>query len=297
MSVDSEMITEQEARLAELYCICMETQSIDRLFERAGQKLLDIIPAEFVTYLNVSQKTLHLSGRRPSPAEWPRITSHANRCLEGADKSPSNDGDLKTIHHGAERKQVTLAADADLVWTGAVERDGRLSGVVTVYGTHQPLSSSDKQTLRSARTMLGDAVARISEVSEFRGDPESAPGVDVFVVSIDTSIASGDVTGLLMSKLQDAIAKRLAGSIPDAFMVAKLGINRLMVVGHPDHPLPLERWEKLCMNAVASLDEKLGYRLQLNLSEGDLDRLNEIPVCGLVSKPSLPSDQGTQRSA
>jgi hypothetical protein len=297
MSVDSDVVNDQETRLAELYCVCMETQTLPRLFERAGQKLLEMIPAEFVTYLDVSLKTMHICGRRPSDAELPRITAHANRCLEGTDKSPSDDGELTTVQHGTQQRQVALAADADLIWTGAVERDGRLIGVVTLYGPNRRLTASDKQTLRSARTMLGDAVSRLSDLTALQNEGELANGVDVFVVSIDTSIASGDVTGLLMSRLQDAIAKRLAGSIPDAFMVAKLGINRLMVVGHPDHPLPLERWESLCKKAVASLDEKLGYRLQLNLSEGDLDKINEVAVCGLVSKPNLSSEQNIQRSA
>ena len=116
------------------------------------------------------------------------------------------------------------------------------------------------------------------------------PGVDVFVLTIDTSVSRGDITGLVMSKLQDAVAKRLAGHIPDAFMVAKLGLNRLMVVGNPNQPLPLHEWEKSCAQAIESLSKSSGLTIDFTISEGDLDRISESPICGLIGKPSMPKD-------
>ena len=112
--------------------------------------------------------------------------------------------------------------------------------------------------------------------------------MDVFVLTIDTAVSRGDITGLVMSKLQDAVAKRLANHIPDAFMVAKLGLNRLMVVGNPNHPLPLSAWETDCRQALESLSTRTGLKIDFTITEGDLDRIADSPICGLISKPTMP---------
>ncbi|MGB0646026.1 MAG: hypothetical protein ACPGQS_02565, partial [Bradymonadia bacterium] len=71
-----------------------------------------------------------------------------------------------------------------------------------------------------------------------------------------------------------------------AFMVAKLGLNRLMVVGNPNRPMPLSHWEVACAEALRSLSETSGIRIDFSIEKGDLDRINESPICGLVSKPA-----------
>ena len=287
MKIDTSITPVHEAQTADLFCLCMEAKRLDRLIEGAGEKLAEIMSANLVTYLDIEGRRLHLVGPSISTAEQERVEAHARRCLEGADKSPDGSEAIEIIQHGQNRSICGEHQEAELLWTGAIERAGKLVGVLTIYGPQRPLTVNENRILRSARTIIGESIQRLLEIQQLRTSESEGSQVDMFMVTIDPEISRGDVTGLAMSKLQDAVAKRLATSIPDAFMVAKLGINRLMVVGHPDHPLALDQWSILCTRALQSLSERIGYPVDVKLTEGSLDNLSQVPICGLVSKPSI----------
>ena len=287
MNVDIAMTPEQEAQTADLYCLCMESNHLDRLIARAGEKLAEIMNAKVVTYLDIDSQYLHVIGTPPTQACKTRIAAHARRCLEGSDKVVQAGDDIQQIAHGDDANSVAVDQEVELLWTGAIDRDGRLVGVITLYGEQRRLTVLDNRILRNARSIIGEAVHRLVELEQLRVSDSDEPQLDMFIVTIDPAASRGDVTGLAMSKLQDAVAKRLASSIPDAFMVAKLGINRLMVVGHPDHPLPLSQWSTLCKRALVSLSDRIGFNIDVELAEGRLENLGQVPICGLVSKPSI----------
>ena len=297
MRVDIAMTPEQEAQTAELYCICMESNHLDRLIARAGEKLAAMMKAQVVTYLDIDSQYLHVVGKPPTAIAKERIEAHARRCLEGTDKGVHNGKTLEQVAHGDLEHDPTDDQDIELLWTGAIERDGRLVGVITLYGPQRRLTVLDNRILRNARSIIGESIQRLAELQQLRMNDTGEPQLDMFVVTIDPAASRGDVTGLAMSKLQDAVAKRLASSIPDAFMVAKLGINRLMVVGHPDHPLPLTQWTTLCQRALVSLSERVGFHIDVRLAEGRLENLSQVPICGLVSKPPIRDGVSLRDSA
>ena len=297
MKNDSAMITDQEAQTAELYCLCMESNRLERLIRDAGEKLAELIDARVVTYLDIERQQLHLVGGITRGVLNERIEAHARRCLEGADKLPQLGGHIEWIRHSEDDISSDESDQLQLLWTGAIERNGALVGVITLYATQRSLSLAESRLLRSSRTIIGESIQRLRDLEALRDEDPRGTNLDMFVVTIDPEASRGDVTGLAMSKLQDAVAKRLASQIPDAFMVAKLGINRLMVVGHPDHPLPLVQWTALCNRALVSLSERVGYQIDVQLSEGSLSNLNNVPICGLVSKPTIREQREVRESA
>ena len=297
MNVDIAMTPEQEAQTADLYCLCMESNHLDRLIARAGEKLAEIMNAEVVTYLDIDRQYLHVVGTPPTEACKTRIAAHARRCLEGSDKTLNEGDGIQQVLHGDGGSDQLGEREMELLWTGAIDRDGRLVGVITLYGERRRLTVLDNRILRNARTIIGESIQRLAELEQLRINDSKEPQLDMFIVTIDPAASRGDVTGLAMSKLQDAVAKRLASSIPDAFMVAKLGINRLMVVGHPDHPLPLTQWSTLCNRALINLSERIGFQIDVELTEGSLDNLGQVPICGLVSKPSIRNNENARSSA
>ena len=279
---------DRDSFLADLYCICTEASDFRRLLQRVGPKLHEVLSTDVLSYLDIESQTLYLNGRAVSLRESERIETHARRCLEGVDKQSIGGQLFKIVGLKPRDQETESIAETDLLWTGAVEREGRLVGVMTLYGTQRNLDHGDKQLMGAVRGLIGDGDHRLKQVSTVRRHGVQEPGVDVFVLTIDTSVSRGDITGLLMSKLQDAVAKRLAHHIPDAFMVAKLGINRLMVVGNPNQPLPLAHWDAACREALETLSERTGIAIDFTITEGDLDRIAESPICGLVSKPTMP---------
>ena len=297
MKIDTSITPEHESQTADLYCLCMEAKRLDRLIAGAGEKLAEIMSANLVTFLDIESRRLHLVGPTIAISEQERVEAHARRCLEGADKSPDGSEAIEIIRHGEKTSEGGDQEETELLWTGAIERTGKLAGVLTVYGPQRSLTVSENRILRTARTIIGESIQRLSEIQQLRTAEPDASQVDMFMVTIDPEISRGDVTGLAMSKLQDAVAKRLATSIPDAFMVAKLGINRLMVVGHPDHPLSLDQWSVLCTRALQSLSERIGYPVDVKLTEGSLDNLSQVPICGLVSKPSIQQSEVLRETA
>lgn len=288
---------DRDAFLAEVYCICTEVKDFRRLLETVGPKLNEALSTEVLTYLDIETQTLYINGRCVTIRERERIEIHARRCLEGVDKTRSAAEAFTMVGLKPQNPEDKRASETDLLWTGAVERDGRLVGVMTLYGTQRALDHSAKQLMRSVRGLIGDGEYRLKQLSTIKSRETHQPGVDVFELTIDTSESRGDITGLVMSKLQDAVAKRLAHHIPDAFMVAKLGINRLMVVGNPNQPLPLEQWDIACRQAVETLSQRSGITIDFTIAEGDLDRIGQSPICGLISKPTMPRDPVAQAIA
>jgi len=288
---------DRDGFLAELYCICTEATEFRRLLERVGHTLHDVLCTDVLTYLDIESQTLYLNGRSVTIREAQRIETHARRCLEGVDKHSNPSDQITMVGLTPQDVEAASGSETDLLWTGAVEREGRLVGVMTLYGTQRALDHGVKQLMRSVRGLIGDGDHRLKQVSSIKRREVSQPGVDVFVLTIDTSVSRGDITGLVMSKLQDAVAKRLAHHIPDAFMVAKLGLNRLMVVGNPNQPLPLAQWDIACRQALERLSEQSGITIDFTIAEGDLDRIGESPICGLVSKPTMPRGATTRAIA
>jgi hypothetical protein len=281
---------DRDTFLAELYCICTEANDFRQLIQQVGPKIHRALSTDVLTYLDIETQTLYLDGRMVSIRERERIEIHAKRCLEGVDKTTSDGHGFSVVGLRPQDSDAHVPDETDLLWTGAVEREGRLLGVMTLYGQQRSLDHSAKQLMRATRGLIADGGHRLKQVSAVKDRTPEQSGVDVFVLTIDTSVSRGDITGLVMSKLQDAVAKRLANHIPDAFMVAKLGLNRLMVVGNPNQPLPLHEWERSCAQAIESLSTSSGLTIDFTITEGDLDRISESPICGLISKPSMPKD-------
>jgi hypothetical protein len=288
---------DRDSFLAELYCICTEASDFRRLLESVGPKLHQVLATDVLTYLDIESQTLYLNGRSVTVRERERIEIHARRCLEGVDKHSNASDQFTMVGLTPMDAEAQSRSETDLLWTGAVEREGRLVGVMTLYGVQRASDHGAKQLMRSVRALIADGDHRLKQVSNIKRREVKQPGVDVFVLTIDTSVSRGDITGLVMSKLQDAVAKRLAHHIPDAFMVAKLGINRLMVVGNPNQPLPLAQWDEACRQALKTLSERSGITIDFTITEGDLDRIGESPICGLVSKPTMPRDVVNQAIA
>lgn len=277
---------ERDSFMAEMYCFCTDASSRLQILSDIAPQINAQFSTEMISYLEIDTQTLYLGGRSVRVTEQARIEDHALRCLEGVDKSSMDEAGLRIQGLTIDPDLDETTPIAQLLWTGAVERGGRLKGVLTIYGEHRALSAIEKQLLRRLRTLIADGFDRLSQRASVTRSTPHQTGIDVFALTIDTPVERGDITGLVMTKLQDAVAQRLAEHIPDAFMVAKLGLNRLMVVGNPNRPMPLSHWEVACAEALRSLSETSGIRIDFSIEKGDLDRINESPICGLVSKPA-----------
>ena len=213
MRREAAMTSEQEAQTAELYCLCMEANQIDRLIGRASQKLAELIGASVVTYLDIQREQLHVTGQVFDASLRERINAHARRCLEGSDKAPKADGNIDWIQHSEISQEAIGSGDINLLWTGAIDRKGSLVGVITLYAPNRRISVTESRLLRSARTIIGESIQRLNDIESLRITDHNEPQLDMFVVTIDPEASRGDVTGLAMSKLQDAVANRLASKL------------------------------------------------------------------------------------
>lgn len=278
-------IPERESFIAEVYCFCTDANSRLQILSDIAPLIQERFATALVSYLEIDAKTLFVGGRSVRGDERKRIEEHALRCLEGVDKSTMDENGLRIQGLATDAEVGDDVSAADLLWTGAVERKGRLTGVLSLYGAQRELSAIEKQLLRRLRTLVADGFERLTQRASIAQEKPQSIGIDVFALTIDTPVERGDITGLVMTKLQDAVAKRLAEHIPDAFMVAKLGLNRLMVVGNPNRPMPLSHWEVACAQALRTLSESTGIKIDFSIEKGDLDQINDSPICGLVSKP------------
>ena len=275
---------------AALYGYCLDAQNFQEILGYGLQYLSTVVQASHLTYVDIDTPTVRCVGAVPSEALKLRILSHAKRCLEGVDKHQYDAQKLTlettpqvTVH------QTNHGDDPGLIWTASMLHESRLTGVLNVYGYSSTPSTIELSEIREARKIMAEGIHRLKSLSENLPTPvPMEDSVDMFVVTLRAGFEGGDVTGLVMSQLQRAVADRLAAKIP-AFMVAKLGLNRLMVVGHPSNPLPLRSWEQLCIKAIFALEQEMGIDVSVELSQGDMDALGETPIFGLVSKPIQPT--------
>ena len=202
---------------AEIYCFCTDATTRLQILSDIAPHINTQFSTEMISYLEIETQTLYLAGRGVRVTEQERIEDHALRCLEGVDKSSMDETRLGIQGLTLDPQLDDTTPIAELLWTGAVERGGRLKGVLTIYGEHRGLSAIEKQLLRRLRTLIADGFDRLSQRASVNRDLPQNIGVDVFALSIDTPVERGDITGLVMTKLQDAVAKRLAEHIPDIY--------------------------------------------------------------------------------
>jgi hypothetical protein len=271
---------------AALYGYCLDAHNVQEVLGYGLQYLSTIVEASQLTYIDIDTPTVRCVGTPPNDALTVRMLAHARRCLEGVDKHQF-DAQKLTIeaHEQLSAYEPSQGDEPGLIWTASMTHDGRLTGVLNIYGYSSTPNTTELAAIREARKIMAEGIHRLKSLGEKTPNavnPEES--VDMFIVTLRAGFEGGDVTGLVMSQLQRAVADRLASKIP-AFMVAKLGLNRLMVVGHPSNPLPLRSWEQLCIKAIFSLEQEMGVDVAVELSQGDMDSLGETPIFGLVSKP------------
>ena len=276
---------------AALYGHCLDAHSIQEVLGYGLQYLSTIVQASQLTYVDIHTPTVRCVGATPNEALTVRMLAHARRCLEGVDKHEF-DAQSLTLETHVQRlaDEQSHVDEPGLIWTASMTHDSRLTGVLNIYGYSSSPNATALSAIREARKIMAEGIHRLNSLRETSPEPVSLEErVDMFVVTLRAGFEGGDVTGLVMSQLQRAVADRLAAKIP-AFMVAKLGLNRLMVVGHPSNPLPLRSWEQLCVKAICALEEEMGIEVTVELSQGDMDSLGETPIFGLVSKPIQSND-------
>ena len=126
--------------------------------------------------------------------------------------------------------------------------------------------------------MVCDALIRILQTSEFDVPPvqTSDTEADVVVVTIrDAHLISQAFGNERVKELQNKALERISHARPHAFLIARLGYDRLIIIEHPGQGATLTTWTDRISRICHGLKLGGGLELDLKVEIGEVDRISE----------------------
>jgi len=272
--------------------------------------LLDWLNVDAVTLALVDDPAVLIVSRHPlTTAFMDRVRAHACRCLEGKSKLARTPEDIVVQQVGTVTKSDQLRQDVGILWTGALESKARLLAVATFYREESAIANTrELARLRQVRSLVCDALVRIlhSESSSHQTQQpvvqdtySPSNGSDVMVVSIRDSrlirYAFGDST---LNTIQNDVLKRISDARPNAFLIAKLGSDRVIAVDHPGQGLSRQQWQDAIHALISGIEIGQGIELEVDIELGSADGITGATTPEHQNKnPALPTPQGIDAMA
>jgi hypothetical protein len=268
------------AQLGEVYRGCANATSVDELIERLQGPLASWLGIDVVTLALAEHPAVIVSSVHPLTPEFrERIQSHGARCIEGKGKTARVGTDITIQQVGTVSEVDPIDPATGILWTGALESSGRLVAVVTFYRSesHQ-VSPLELTALRQIRSLISDTLIRIIETEAIANGLEiettSDPGTqsDIVVISIkDAGLVAQAFGPDRVRHIQNEMIACLSISQPEAFLIARLGFDRIIIINHPGHGMTIDRWSLDCEAACKDIEVAPGVSLEINVEIGEVE--------------------------
>ena len=236
-----------------------------------------------------------------TPSFIERIQAHGARCIEGKGKIARAADDIAVQQVGTVTEIEPIEDDTGLLWTGALESAGRLVAVITFYRSEShTVSPLELTALRQIRSLISDTIIRISETKALEEAIQTMPSAyseapsDVVVIAIkDVGLVSQAFGPERIVSIQNEIIARMSITQPDAFLIARLGADRIIVIKHPGNGMTIAEWTKDCTRACKDIEVAPGIALEIQVEIGEVDgSSNTNSQTNRIQNIDSPSDVG-----
>lgn len=290
------------AQLGDVYRGCANATSVDQLIEHLQGPLASWLGIDVITLALAEQPSVVVASSRPlTPKFIERVQAHGARCIEGKGKTARAADDIVVQQVGTVSDVEPIEEETCLLWTGALESAGRLVAVITFYRSEShTVSPLELTALRQIRSLISDTIVRIFETKALEESIQTTPSSDSELPSDVVVIAMKDVA--LVSQafgndrvlaIQNEIIARMSVSQPDAFLIARLGADRIIVINHPGNGMTIAQWTKECTRACKDIEVAPGVALEIQVEIGEVDGASSVNLQeNRVQNIDSPSDVG-----
>ncbi len=292
------------AQLGEVYRGCANATSVDELIAKLQGPLSTWLGIDVVTLALAERPAVIVSSVSPITPEFSeRIQAHGARCIEGKGKTARSAGDITIQQVGTVSEVDAIDSDTSILWTGALESSGRLIAVVTFYRSesHQ-ISPLELTALRQIRSLISDTLIRILETEAFATGVEiettadsEAPS-DIVVIGIkDAALVSQAFGADRVRNIQNEMIARLSITQPEAFLIARLGFDRIIIINHPGTGMTIDKWTRECVKSCTEIEVAPGVSLEISVEVGEVegnDPSNTASTNKKIQEIETPTDIG-----
>jgi len=281
-----------DAHLSEVYRVCVNEGSVESLMAQIQTPLQRWLNVDAITLALVDAPSVLVASQNPLTDSFQaRIRAHSARCLEGKSKALCSPEDIIVQEVGAISEIEPIGEETNILWTGALESQGRMLAIATFYRQQAAVVSPMELTaLRQIRSLVCDALRRIIdrpivEAGHRTDSVDYGLKADVAVISIqDAKLISATFGGQRLRSIQDEVVARLTASRPHTFMIARVTSDRIIVIEHEGHGTSLDGWRNQ-IQAIAQ-DVEIGGGINVNLSI----EIGEVESISQQITPRIPAD-------
>jgi hypothetical protein len=280
--------------------ICAASHTIEELTEKIFTPMATWLGVDLISLTLIEGRSVVTVADGEAPdILMQRIRTHAARCI-GINATHPGDCDeirITPIDTGIARTYDGIEGDAQILWTAALQHEGRLIAVLTLYrnGT-VPLSPLEITTLKQMRGLVSSAIVRIAEVG---GSEQTAPvpaispenDESVFVLHIqDTALIVENFGSTRLRQLQNEVVARVEEIIREDAVIARVGSNRVIVISEIYEGLDAVEQIRKCVTGCKSITVAPGIYLDLTVEVGEVLHSGDRGVGGLrLQKPQAPT--------
>ncbi len=260
---------------------CSAAQSVESLTEQTFTPLAAWVGIDLISLTLIGpQRVVTVSNGAAPELLIQRIKTHAARCIGINATHPGQCEQIivTDIDTGIERDDDGIEDDAQILWTAALQHEGRLIAVLTLYrnGT-APLSPLEIAALKQIRGLVSAAIIRIEsevvvdasigfEIEDVVGAAES-----IHILNIeDAHLIEENLGSEHLARIQGEILNLIEARIEDTATIGRIGHNRIIIIrnieGINDDAIDITD----CIKACQSITVAPGIRLDLTVEEGEI---------------------------
>ena len=269
-------------QLGDVYRVCANAETIDELVDNVREPLgnwLDI-DATSIAFADDPAVILGAIGH-VTDAFLDKIRRHAVRCIEGKGKGIRDPEDIVIQHAGVPPCQDIIDPDG-ILWTGAIENEGRLIAVLTFYRqASQQISPLEMTALRQIRNLISEAIHRIqltaqdfvTSATQLVDDTVES---DVVIVDIMDADLIGKAFGQQrVRNIQEELIESLTMTFPRAFMIARIGQTQVIIIAHPGDGHCLSAWTTLITEACTHVTVNSDSPVKISVELGEVQAIGD----------------------
>jgi len=265
-------------QLGDIYRACVNAQTVDELMGQIQLPLNQWLDIDVMTLALVEAPAVLMASRYPlTPTFIERTQAHAARCLEGKSKAIRRPEDIVIQQVGTVSESDTLDEATNILWTGALEIKGRMLAVATFYRQEaNKITPIELAALRQVRSLICDGLIRILETPGLEAITVATnqEKSDVAVVSIkDAKLIAQAFGPNRLREVQDEAIDRITRSHPSAFLIARLGIDRIIVIEHPGRGATLPKWTGRLERICQGMKIGGGIDVEFTIEVGEVDAI------------------------
>lgn len=164
---------EQNPPLDTLFTACIEAENIQDMVDQIFPHLEQWLGVDIFAITMVEDRSVMVASKgNIDPILQQRICVHSAACIGVTVKSQSTPNcglDLMWVGQTPTCDSRRIDSDADILWTGAIQTNGWLRAVITLYGEQiRPISIREQASLKALSSKVRDAIVRFRHLRTTR---------------------------------------------------------------------------------------------------------------------------------